>query len=67
MINFEFRRIGEKYFVVDGFNETLAVVGPDGFSAKPGVIAELDKICPQSETLIDYIKRRAIAGVGFSS
>ena len=63
MLSFEFRKIGEKYFVVDGFNETLAVVGPDGLSAKSGIIAELDKICPQCETLVDYIKRRAIVGV----
>jgi hypothetical protein len=64
MINFEFRKIGEKYFVVDGFNETLAVIGPDGLTAKPGIVAELDRICPQSETLVDYIKRRATIGVG---
>ncbi|GEM_PF-5043367 len=64
MVNFVFRKIGEKYFVVDGSNETLAVVGPEGLTAKPGIIAELDQICPASETLVDYIKRRATVGVG---
>jgi hypothetical protein len=62
-ISFAFRRVGEKYFVVDGSNETLAVVGPDGLTAKPGVIAELDRVCPACETLVDFIKRRAVAGV----
>ncbi len=63
-INFEFRRVGEKYFVVDGFNETLAVVGPEGLPAKPGIIAELDRVCPAHETLVDFIKRRAETGFG---
>lgn len=67
MVNLEFRKIGEKYFVVDGFNETLAVIGPDGLTAKPGIIAELDRICPQHETLIDFVKRRALLGVGYQS
>jgi hypothetical protein len=63
-INFEFRRVGEKYFVVDGYNETLAVLGPEGLTAKPGIIAELDRVCPAHETLVEYIKRRAALGLG---
>lgn len=66
-ITFGFRRVGEKYFVVDGLNETLAVVGPEGLTAKPGVIAELDNVCPANETLVDFIKRRALLASGADS
>jgi hypothetical protein len=61
-ILFEFRRVGDKYFVVNDANETVAVVGPEGLSAKPNIIDELDRICPARETLVDFIKRRAAPG-----
>ncbi len=65
MMDFEFKRIGDKYFVVDGSNETLAVLGPDGITAKLGIIAQLDRMCGSDETLVDYIKRRCIGpGLG---
>jgi hypothetical protein len=56
---YQFKKIGDEYFVIDGFNETLAVVAPDGLTAKNEVIAELDKICPQDQTLIEFIRRQA--------
>ena len=60
MTEFVFRRIGDKYFVMDGSNETLALIGPDGFTAKPGVLAQLDNLCGSDETLVDYIKRQCV-------